>query len=495
MISRQQRYIMLLLASILVFASCGKETNIEKIATSLEDRLRNAIAGDIVEAENGTYYGSFLIPAGVTLKAKENGKVLLVYDEAGFVVKMETGGDIPTKLLGVAIESQADVALMLVGAGEAEIKDSSIVCYRSFGLLADSLSSLTLNNLDLQAQVSDLSALSYPIDPALYPAIGLITSGIGNFTAEALTVSSFAGFAAIFSETSGQWLEGAVMDSIGVGILVEKGSMQFNGISISNIKNCINTTCSMLNQVYGLAAVNGAALITDGLIISDNDGIGLFQDHSGGAHSNLSVENNSMPGVWLQDVGASESTSFSISGSENSLASNGGAGLVAHRSGRISLSETQVSSSFEIPITKDDSSSEFWADGLQLVDLNGDVSLQNLTLNDNARIGLLLSGVADTQPEITITDVTITGNGRYGFRAQSGMISNPEWQDQMTIDETLKNNDAALTIDLAVSDILSLRPSAAAISEKGLIGDNGLIDTEGRPRGEEKVNANGELSF
>ena len=472
--------------------ACSEEADVEKVALTLQERLAKAMPGDIVEADPGTYYGPFTIPIGVTLKSTDAGGVRLVYDKPGYVVKMESYASPPTAIEDISIESKASVAVMLVGDKCASLKQIGIKCYKGFGLAGENLSEISMNTVSLSGQIANLNSISYPIDPNVYPAIGMVFSSVADVQLEEVDITGFAGFAAIMNDTSGSWASSEIADNIGVGILLDGGNVIMNDLDIIRVENCKLSSCTFSNQVYALAAVGGNNLTSSNLGITNNGGIGLFMHQSTGEFVDLNVSDNKKIGVWLQEVsGSGERKGFSLKGTNNTIEGNLGAALVAHSSGDIEIEDASLSTTLMYPISETEIGSGDWADGIHVVNLAGDLSLRRLTMDNNERIGVLLHGKTDETASITIEGLTISGEGEYGFRAQGGIDRESAWDDEMDVDEPLAENDAALTIDMKESSPRTTLPSVSFISEKGLIGDDGLIDDTGQLVGNRRIEQNG----
>ena len=477
---------------LILISACANEGDAEIIAKTLQERLADALPGDIIEAEPGTYPGPFEIPEGVTLKATAAGGVRLVFDETGYVVKMHSYDSPPTSLQDIDIESKASVAIMMVGNNDVMLKNIEVKCFKGFGLAAENLSGISMDTVDLVGRIDQTNSISYPIDPKVYPAIGVIFSSVADVQMQGVDISGFAGFGAIMNATSGSWASSKIADNIGVGVLLDGGNVVLNNMDISRIENCKQLNCSSSNEVYALATVGGNVLTSTNLNIIDNGGIGLFMYQSSGELADLDVSDNKKMGIWLQEVsGSGVRKGFSLKGENNTIENNLGAALVAHSSGDIEIEDTSLSTTLLYPISETELGSEDWADGIQVVNLAGDLSLKRLTMDNNERIGLLLHGKANENATITIEDLVISGGGEFGFRAQAGIERENAWDSEMDIEETLAENDVALVSDMKESSPRTTLPSVSFISEKGLIGDDGLIDDTGQLVGNHLVEQNG----
>ena len=248
----------------------------EKVSNALRDRLARANPGDIVLAEPGTYYGPFEIPRGVSLKTTGDGSVKLVYDKPGFVVKMHSYDDPPTSIQDVEIESDASVAIMLVGDKDVVLNNLDVTCYKGFGLAAQDVASASLTNLRLSGHIDQADSVSYPIDPNTLPAVGMAFSSARNVQMSGVDVSGFAGFGAILNDTTGSWASSLIEDNIGVGVFLDGSDMTMNEVDIAHVENCKLISCSASNQVFALSATGGSSLTSSNLRIEENEGIGLL---------------------------------------------------------------------------------------------------------------------------------------------------------------------------------------------------------------------------
>ena len=146
-----------------------------------------------------------------------------------------------------------------------------------------------------------------------------------------------------------------------------------------------------------------------------------------------------------------------------------------------------------LPISTGEVSVTEWGDGIHAVELAGTIAMKRLQLANNERIGVLLSGSTEEEATVEIEEISITGSGTYGFRAQAGIERDATWDEELTIDETLEENDASLAEDLAITIPQSVMPSLGLVMDQGLIGNKGLIAETGELTGSFQIQNNGAI--
>lgn len=475
-----------------IASACSSESDSQTIAESLADRLANALPGDIVEAEPGVYDGPFTVPPGVTLTAKEPGTVSIVGEDEGFVIKLESYDDPPTELSNIDISSLTDVGIVVGGNQAAKVKDVKVTTASGMAFVGEGLDELTLESVELVGKRDSRYDIEYPIDPAILPAAGLVLSGVSSLDLKEVDISGFSGFAAILDESQGSWSGGTMQDNVGLGLFQQGGEMLLDDLSIVTTSNCFALGCAVQNQVYGLAVTGGGILRSSGLSVSDNDGIGMFLHQSASSHEALQAKGNSHAGLWIQDTEGQENTSaLEITGQDNDLSDNAGGGVVLLNTGNLNISNTQIKKTVSLPVSCGETCWFPMGDGIHASKLSGDLSLSSVTLSDNTRVGLLLSEISEGQPEISMENVQITGETGNGLITQSGIESSEDWD--VAVSETLAANDALVTDPLETAAEIEAVPSAQSIQVNGLLGEQGLIDDQGKLQHSVRVDRFGRL--
>jgi len=143
----------------------------------------------------------------------------------------------------------------------------------------------------------------------------------------------------------------------------------------------------------GVVAVEGAKLELDGVTVEKNQGTGVLVDGAATVASikNATIAENAERGVWAQRVaGTLDAPALRIEGTQISKNRITGVGGVAARG--IIIVGGLVAKTVATPIATNLSGTEDVGDGVGLFDGSGDLKLEGVALEDNARA----AGVFDT---------------------------------------------------------------------------------------------------
>ena len=459
----------------------------------LLEALAGAGAGDVVVAAAGEYAGPVRVPPGVMLCALAGDEVKIVTGEAGTALKVETAAGEETVVENIDVSSAGGVAVMVIGEGSARLRKMTVTSLAGFGLAAEGPDELRLEEVSVGGPVTNPFDVEYPIDPRVFPTIGIAMADIASLRMSGVVVRGFAGFGAVFYKVSGSWQGGGVSETVGVGVLQDGGSLDIRDVAIRKVDNCRTVRCSHYNMVFAYALIGGGVLDSVNFSLVNSKGIGLFQEKATSAHENLRISENRYIGVWLQEVnGEGEGGGFRFSGAETLISTNGGGGVFALNSGGVLLEDGRIEETAEVMLPQEEITSEPWADCVQVNNVDESVALR-VTLRDievdtdneagNGRVGVLLSGLRGENGKIEVQGLRISGSQGNGLITQSGIEREESW----TVSYSNSGMEAS---DLAFEDVLETasalvgRPASGPLRTGGLIGEDGLVAEDGLIDGE-----------
>lgn len=313
--------------------SCNEVIDAGQDGGSLSAALAQAQSGDCVVAETHSYAGSFQVGAGVILVAAD--------------------GATPT------IQGAADQpAVKVIGAPGSSVIGFTITG-GSIGVYVEGTEA-HLQGLDISGATR--SAFAGWRDIAL--------GGPDTMPADGITLSDVD----LSASATGLWASN-------VRIALDGGSIHDNaGVSLTG--------------GYGLVAVNGTQLTATGTVVEANS-YGVVLDGAGGTVANLNsmaVLGNAERGVWAQKLaGTLQAPALSVQ--DTTIEANSLVGLGALQSKGIIIIGGKISGTLAKPIVVDLDTVEV-GDGLGLFDDTGDVSIDNVTLENNARSQALVDQAA-----------------------------------------------------------------------------------------------------
>ena len=402
----------------------------------LQAALDAAEAGDVVTLGSCTVHGSFRVPAGAVVEGAADGTSVLEGDVllGNVVVRLDPGTP-ETTLRNVRIDSSLTVALLARGAGAIRVEDVEVHVASGFGVVLVGLDRATVSGLDVIGPVPVGSAgtedvFTYvdavvpaeitPSDEASCGApltctpgeerdtdgpsgsvhqycsscgrwtsvtgtegivaiddadLSLADVGVSGMTRHAVLVSGGAAF---------RWMNGDVTRNIGVGVIVAGVQAELDGVTISDTLTGFRAEPSV--ALYTGTATAATSVITDSLTVSGSSGYGVIHSNTAVTHTGLDVSGNDRAGMW---VGACPS--FSLIGS--TIRDNRFAGVVVVSSSDVTISGTTIAGTVEAMGTLGGGGGfedVEMGDGLQLFDSLERISLSDLTLENNGRVGLLL---------------------------------------------------------------------------------------------------------
>ena len=454
----------LLLAATLLVGACTSGDD-DAVAScdpdELQAALSNAADGDTVRIGTCRLTVSLTVPAGVTLEgAGVDDSVLVGPDgEVALTVEPAAGG---TFVRNLSVESAGPAAVLVEGAGSATIEHVQIVASRGIGLGVEGLDDLILTNVSLRGPVDAANASGYlpPVSSEDVATHGLVIVGVGAATLNDVDSSGYAQFGALIVDSAITWSGGGTSENLGTGLMTWGGSATLTSLDLSGTFEGLQ-----LIPAYGGVFAGGADVDTTSLHVSDSEGYGLLHSESTARHIDLTARNNDLAAVWLQNC-----SRFELSGAGSGLVGNGLAGIVAVDSSDVTIRHAHVDATVTRTMIVAETGSVQVGDGIQLVGTTDNVTLENLTLSGNARVGLLVDFAGGTLDSLSMADVSVDGSGEaLGAIAQGGTLR-AGWDDGVMRQGATAANDAALADDLDVVGIVdpSDLPTAAALADQGL---------------------------
>ncbi len=451
---------------------------------ALQEALAQAAPGDIVVVARGPVEGAIVVPVGVTVRAEPDAPVTVRGPGPGAAVHVLTRAGQETVVEGLEIDSRGGAGLLVTGGGVARLERLTIRCRRGFCLAAEGLERLVLREVTLLGLVDNELALRMPIPVAEEPAVGAALVSVAGLEASNVRVAGFAGLGGLLLDVVGQWSGGRVEDNIGVGLMVEGGRLDLEEVAVEGTHNCKHASCPLGSYVFGMALLPGADVTSRGLVVGSTGGIGLFQLEAAAGHTGLRVEDNRQAGVWLEGVGETEGSHFTVNGEDSRVFGNGGAGLLAIQCGALELTGTRVGGTRSIGIPCGEVCNEVMADGIQVRDLRGSLRLAGVTVdldNDDGtgRFGLLLAGDPGPDASVRLEDVTVLGSHGAGVVTSPEMATLVDTTDVEVSPELAEGGEPPAG-DLAVARRLGARPSASWVRTHGLVGEDACLTEDGQ---------------
>jgi hypothetical protein len=342
------------------------------------------------------------------------------------------------------------------------------------GVAAERTSTLELSEVQLKGGITEAKVkdLTYPLSASQAPIIGLVLSKVSSATLEKVDISGFGGFGAALAGSKVSWDGGTVSGNVGVGVIAEGGEVSLKGVTV---KDTLSGERGLAILSFGVVVTGEANVTTDGLQVTGGRGFGIAQHGSRAAHTGLVVQGNDDVGLWLQNAAGSAGAPVLAVGGQSRLDKNRGGGLFVLASGGVELDDLEVSSTTKKTVTAGTLGAVEMADGIQLAALTGGVTLQNLKISGNARVGILLSGKPPAE-KVALSGVVITGPGKYGLIPENDFVPDASWQ--FTRDTQLEQADKNLSGTLGAAAPKTGLPDLGKLAEDGLL-SSGLLDGKG----------------
>jgi hypothetical protein len=422
-------------------------------------------------------HGPQRVPAGGTLEGEHADETYIESNEAGAAVVVDTEPGKTTTVRGLNVYANGGVGILVRGGGRFVGEDLNVVCGVGVCVAVEGQSKVDLSKVDIRGTITKevVANLVFPLKAEEAPIIGLAVARVTEATLTDVTIGGFGGFGMISVESRIAWSGGGVSGNVGVGVIQQGGDVTLDTVDVSETwKGQIGNAISS----YGLVLTGAGMLHSAALRVIDNEGYGFVQDGARSDHTGLIVSDNDDVGLWLQNSpGTSTEPSLRIFGTNNVFERNRGGGIFALRAGGVDLEGIRAADAIIKEIATSDTGLAQMADGIQITEPVGDIRLNALQLDNNARIGLLLSGALPTGATVSIGGVQITGSGDYGMLPQDQFPPPDDAAVSRTPDLAAK--DAASTAPLPPAGVKAAFVSVATLADNGLIGENSIISTDG----------------
>lgn len=450
------------LTLVVVLGCSGSDDDPASSSAELTAALEAAGSGDTVRASAGTFRGSFVVPEGVTLEGA--GATILESDGDEAVVVLRAGSA-PAGVRNVTVRSSGSAGVIATGAGAATIETVRVESTRGIGIGGEEVSTFRLVDVTLVGPVTRDNVSSLPLEPtpADTATHGIVLVRVADAEFLRVTVNGYAKFGALFVDSGVDWNTGNANENVSTGLMSYGGSATFTGIEVARTIGGFT-----LIPPYNAVFADGSVVSTTDLVASGGEGYGVLHAATGGNHVNLVAEGNTAAGLWAQDTAG-----LSLSGASSRIADNAFAGIVALDSSDITLEDAAISDTRMARRVFGETSTVEVGDGVQLVRSSTAITLRNLTLTNNQRVGTLIDLGGTTIDGVTLEAVTANATGTsLGVVAQNGTLA-AGWDSMVARMGDTGTNDSAFLASGIVLDVAGVvaptdMPIADDISAGGL---------------------------
>jgi hypothetical protein len=410
--------------------ACGDDGGSAEVASdaaALHKALEGAGSGDIVQLGAGSFEGSFVVPAGVTLAGDPGGGSILKFSGEGPVLEVPTAAGSTTVVKNLAVEGGTGGGIEADGGGAIRLDDVQVTVSGAVGVKLEALSQVTVQDLDITGNVTEAEKDGIPVDPdpQRYAVVGLALVQVGQADLGNLTAQGFAAYGVILYESPSTWDGGEVHHLVGTGIQAA-GAVE---VTLKNL-NVHHVWQGATPFGYGVVASHEVNLVTENLTIEDNGLAGILIDHATGTHIDIKVKRNGNRGIWIQHCTPKDrlagSAAVTFQGTGNHLDDNAGVGFGVFQSQGISLQNAQINNTKKITMVALGAGEAQIGDGIEIIG-SDDLEFSDVTLDNNERAGVVVDGRTPELPEsdttVDFVNVEISGDGDRGFASQNGTAS------------------------------------------------------------------------
>jgi len=425
--------------SLVFSVACGDPADETIDPSGLTAALEAASAGDVLTLGNTTYAGSYVLPAGVTLRG--SGSTVIEGIDGSIALSVLPGSDSePTVVESLTVQSGTHAIHARGSSGDEVIRLSrvNIETPSGVGLVLSDLRA-ELDAVSLQGELRSatdealrsISGRTYSSDER--SVLGLAASN-ATVAMKNVDIRGYVGFGLVAYESSVEWTGGTVEFILGVGVMNESSELSMTDVLIR--KGLQSYDPSLVDEIttFGLVSSTDSTTDTVGVQIETIQGIGMLVHQArGGDHLGLVVRESEVIGVHVQESSASTNKSgdaAKITFRGVQFLENNAAGLSLKNAGDVVVEADSESRSF-IGLTRYVGTQLVPTDvalghGLQ-AEGETTLTLSELDLEDNAITGLLMDG-ADSQLKaaagvsIRLRDFACDQDyaGCYGAHSQNG---------------------------------------------------------------------------
>lgn len=454
----------LLLVAVLGATACSEERG--ELAASCDpgeiaSALSAAEPGDTVRVGACRVTGSFTVPAGVTFEGVSTGDSVIVGSPGDVALTLVPAAD-GTRLRNLTVESAGAAGILVEGGGSAAIEHVDVSATLGLAIGVEGVDDLALTNVSVDGPVDAARAteLVPPVAATDAATHGLVLVNVGAARLSDVVTSGFAQFGALFAGSDVTWSGGGAPANLGTGLMAAGGRLTLSSLDLSGTFEGLQ-----LVPAYGAVFAAGADVDTTSLRVSDGEGYGLLHSEATARHIDLTARNNDMAAVWLQDC-----DHFELSGAGTGLVGNGLAGVVVVDSSDVTIRHAHIDATTTRTKLVEETGSVQVGDGIQLVGTTDAVTLEDLTLSSNARVGILVDLGGGTLDDFAIAQVSVDGTGEQLGAVVQGGTAPAGWDDGVTRQGATSANDAALADELGVVGIVgpSDLPPSSDVADQGL---------------------------
>jgi len=454
----------LILSGVLVAASavagCTDDTPL-CTADGLRDALAAATSGETIHVGACSITGSFVVPEGVSLSGAGRGSTEIVAMDDEPAIRL-LPGESATRVEDLDVTSGERVAVLAMGSGRAALARVGVTATRGIAFGAESLSELTMEEVELSGPVTSATATSVSPDATYEDTaiIGAIVTAVDSATLTDVTASGFASYGFVSVATNFTWSGGGAPRNLGTGLLVHGGSADLRGLSLGE-----NLAGLMPLPVAGVFA-SGATVETSDLQVDASEGLGLLHDNVTVHHTDLIASDNADVALWVQRC-----PSFELSGSLSELVGNRFSAIALFDTVETVISGARIDETAEGVKIDGELGTITVGDGVQAVTPGSTLVLRDLELSGNQRVGVLVD-LTESEATLALEDVVVDGTGdSLGVVAQ-GRTAVDGWDDGVTRSGATEENDQAITEPLPTigARYTDDDPSAMIILDQGVAG-------------------------
>lgn len=365
-------------------------------ADALIEALAGAGEGDEISVGACTLEGNFLIPRGVGLSGE--GAASILRSDSGVTVRLDTlAGAQAARVEAIEIRSSGQAALHAFGSGAAIVRGVEVEVELGLGVVGEALASFEVRDVSIAGPVNDANIFNLPDIPTSTESgtHGLVLIDVAAASLFDTNVRGFASFGALAIDTQLSWEGGEVRDNRAVGVMIEGGGATLNQLQVLDTKNGFR-----LIPAYGVVASGGAVIESAGLRAENTEGVAIFQNTGSARHLDLEVRASRNAGVWSQFASAVE-----LSGT---IEMSRFAGVVSLETGTLMVHDAEIAATEKVLHIIGETRATEIGDGLEIRGPMQSVTLQNLSLENNERAGVLFDFEGAGVPALSLSGVTVT---------------------------------------------------------------------------------------
>ncbi|RLB55870.1 MAG: hypothetical protein DRJ42_05005 [Deltaproteobacteria bacterium] len=465
---RNIRTVVLTLLCLIPLVACDDGGSTINDAESLTAALGAAVPGDRVCLGEGRFMGSFEVPAGVELCGAGRGLTRIVGPSDLPAITAIPGVGGPTRITGLTVDATRSFGVIAIGGGELEIMGVDVAVETAgAGIGVEGLTALRMQDVNVLGPANRLNAVDMPaeMDVTVSAAYGVVAVSVMAVEGDSVEVGGFAHFGVLTIDSNLALRDSSILSNLSTGLMVYGGTADLSRV---HVDEALGGT--RLIPPYNAVFANGADVTTNALEVSAGDGYGILQSEATSTHDGLAAVGNSEAAIWVQNSGGLSLTNSILT--DNTLA-----GIVAVATSGLNIADVQIART--LPRTRIfDRTPVMVGDGVQLLGSTTGISLERLTLSDNARVGVLFDLEGADFSGINIASVTVDGVGEeLGAIAQDGTIP-AGWDANVTRSALIDANDSAFSGSLETVGIVgpSDLPAVDAIAMTGIAGIVGPSD-------------------